>query len=264
MTTAHPTPGEKVPHMKDDPRLQALLGLIAQLQPVGARDIGKRLEGPLEGLSESTLSRLLRRLDSEGYTRSADGKGRVLTDRGQAAADRLATERRWTEELGSLELRTAGDVADLLHARRAVEREVARAAAAFATPDDVRRLEQLVLGYESSIDAEVKRRQKAVEFHRLLAEIAPNRMLKALASVVFDPRFDHLEQVLDVMTEARGTTRRATHEHTGVLDAVRAGDPDAAEAAMVRHLDRLIEDATVDVSPAMQRAIGVFLTREND
>lgn len=250
--------------MKDDPRLRALLGLIAELQPVGARDIGKRLDGPLEGLSESTLSRLLRRLDHQGYTQSAGGKGRILTERGRVAADRFANEKRWSEELGSLELRTAEDVADLLYARRAVEREIVRAAALAAAPDDIRRLEQLVVVHESSIQAEVERRQMAVEFHRTLADIAPNRMLKALASVVFDPRFDHLEQVLDVMTETRGTTRRATHEHTEVLDAIRSGDPDAAERAMVGHLDRLIQDATIDVSPAMQRAIGVFLLHENN
>jgi GntR family L-lactate dehydrogenase operon transcriptional regulator len=245
--------------MNEDPKVRALLELIAELQPVGARELGRRLDGPLEGLSESTLSRLLRRLDESGYTHSAGGKGRILTDVGRAAADRFASERRWNQELGSLELRTAQDVADLLHARRGVEREIARAVAIVASADDVAGLEELLVGYQSAIGADIERRRQAVSIHRRLAEIVPNRMLKALASVVFDPRFDHLEQVLDVMTEARGTTSRSPHEHRDLVEAIRNHDPDAAEAAMLRHLDRLIHDATVDVTPAMQRAISVFL-----
>ncbi|NMR19204.1 FadR/GntR family transcriptional regulator [Cellulomonas fimi] len=245
--------------MNEDPRERALLALIADLQPVGAREISKRLDGPLEGLSESTLSRLLRRLDARGLTHSPGGKGRILTGDGRAAADRFANELRWSQELGSLELRTAQDVADLLHARRGVEREIARAAALAATDADVANLSALLVGHESSIETDDERRRKAVDFHRALAEMVPNRMLRGLASVVFDPRFDHLEQVLDVITESRGTTRRSTHEHHDLLDAIESRDPDAAEAAMVRHLDRLIGDATIDVTPSMQEAIAVFL-----
>jgi GntR family L-lactate dehydrogenase operon transcriptional regulator len=243
----------------DDPRERALLELIATLQPVGAREIGKHLDGALEGMSESTLNRLLRRLDSRGLTHSPGGKGRVLTDAGRAAAERAANERRWSEELGSLELRTAQDVADLLYARRGVEREIARAAAVAATPADIERLTALLAGHETSIGTDQERRRQAVEFHRTLADIVPNRMLRGLASVVFDPRFDHLEQVLDIITENRGTTTSSPHEHHDLLDAIATHDPDAAEAAMTRHLDRLIQDATVEFTPSMQHAIAVFL-----
>lgn len=245
--------------MNEDPKERALIELIAELQPVGAREISKRLDGPLEGLSESTLSRLLRRLDSRGLTHSPSRKGRVLTDAGQQAADRYANERRWSQELGSLELRTAQDVADLLYARRGVEREIARAVALAASEADIALLKTLLVGHENSIETDEERRRKAVDFHRTLAEIVPNRMLRGVASVIFDPRFDHLEQVLDVITESRGTTRRSTHEHHDLLDAIIARDPDAAEKAMVTHLDRLIADATIDVTPSMQEAISLFL-----
>lgn len=243
----------------DDPRERALLELIADLQPVGAREIGRHLTGPLDGLSESTLSRLLRRLDDAGLTASPSGKGRILTPAGRDAAERIGNERRLSAELGSLELRTAQDVADLLQARRAVEREIARAVAVSATPADVRRLSGLLAGHETSIDATDERRQRAVDFHRALAALVPNKVLRGLAAVVFDPRFDHLEQVLDVITESRGTTRRSPDEHHGLLDAIAAGDPDRAEEAMVSHLDRLIADASRDVTLATREAIALFL-----
>lgn len=242
----------------DDPRERALLELIAELQPVGAREIGKRLDGPLAGLSESTLSRLLRRLDSAGLTGSPNGKGRVLTPAGREVADRVANERRWSAELGPLELRTAQDVADLLHARRGVEREIARAAALAAGPAEVEHLSRLLAGHETSMDTEDERPRRAVDFHRALADLVPNRVLRGLAAVVFDPRFDHLEQVLDVITESRGTTRRSTNEHHELMDAIAGRDPDRAEAAMARHLDRLIEDATTDVTTTRE-AIALFL-----
>lgn len=245
--------------MNEDPREAALLELIAELQPVGAREISKRLEGVLSDLSESTLSRLLRRLDARGLTYSAKGKGRVLTETGRDASDHAANMRRWSQELGLLELRTVQDVADLLHARRGVEREIARAAALAATDEDIAQLNTLFSRHETAIETNDERRRHAVEFHRALAEIVPNKMLRGLASVIFEARFDHLEQALDVITESRGTTLNSTHEHHDLLEAITKRDPDAAEAVMVRHLDRLIADATLEVTPSMQQAVAVFL-----
>jgi GntR family transcriptional repressor for pyruvate dehydrogenase complex len=80
---------------------------------------------------------------------------------------------------------------------------------------------------------------------------------------VFDPRFDVFEQVLDVITAGRGTTEASPQEHEEIVAAIVARDPDAAEAAMVRHIDRLIDDASADVAPGTLRAIERLLRKSN-
>jgi GntR family L-lactate dehydrogenase operon transcriptional regulator len=249
-----------------EPRALQILLMIGESQrPIGARELTRRLgEGPDgAGVSESTINRLLRRLDQQGLTRSLDGKGRVLSNAGRVLAEKAATERRWHEQLGALEIRTLQDVRDLLVARRGVEREIARAAAVAATDRDVARLRRLLARHESAIGAGDARRIAAVDFHKALAAITGNQMLQAVATVVFDPRFDIFEQILDVITAGRGTTEESPHEHEDIVTAIAAHDADAAEAAMLRHINRLIDDASADAAPGTMRAIERFLREHN-
>jgi GntR family transcriptional regulator, transcriptional repressor for pyruvate dehydrogenase complex len=253
-------------HPALEPRALQLVIMIGETgRPIGARELTRRLGEAPDGIgvSESTINRLLRRLDEQGVTRSLDGKGRVLSDAGRALAEKATTERRWHEQLGALEIRTLQDVRDLLAARRGVEREIARAAAVTATAGDVERLQRQIARHESAIAADDVRRAAAVDFHKALAEITGNQILQAVATVVFDPRFDVFEQVLDVITAGRGTTEASPHEHEEIVAAIVARDADAAEAAMVRHIDRLIDDASADVAPGTLRAIERLLRKSN-
>ena len=246
-------------HSTVEPRELELLLLIANApSPMGARELGRRMQGA-ERLSESTVNRLLRRLDEQGLTRSADGRGRVLSIAGKLLAERALSEQKWAQQLGSLEIRTLGDVRDLVTARRGLEREIARSVATTATAEDIRRLRTYLAEYDRKIDSDSTRRHVAVDFHKALATVCKNRMLKAAAMVLFDTRFDVFEQVLDIITASRGRTHEGPHEHDAIMDAIAAGDAAAAELAMVHHLDRLAEDAWGEVSPSTMLAIELFL-----
>ncbi|WP_101844470.1 FadR/GntR family transcriptional regulator [Zhihengliuella sp. ISTPL4] len=242
-----------------EPReLELLLLIAAAAEPLGARELRRRLADGGR-VSESTMNRLLRRLDEQGLTRSQAGRGRVLSPAGRALADQATREQRWHDNLSQLEIKTLGDVRDLVVARRALEREIVRSAALSAEPSDVMALRRYLVQHEDSIESERDRRVAAVEFHRQLARSCPNRMLRASAMVLFDPRFDVLEQVLDIVTAGRGRTEASPHEHDAIVDAIEARDPDAAEAAMLQHLDRLSEDLSAETSASTALAIELFL-----
>lgn len=250
-------------HSALEPRALELLQVIARSrEPLGARELTRRIDGDGRRLSESTVNRLLRRLDEQGLTRSLDGRGRIPSEAGRLMAERAIAEETWHRELDSLEIRTLHDARDLLIARRGVEREIVRAVASSATPGDVDTLRHVLQEYEMAINAEAARRDAAVNFHKALASAVSNNMLRAVALVIFDPRFDTLEQVLDVVTANRGTTHESPREHEQILQAIAAGDPDAAEAAMVNHIDRLIHDASASVAPSTRLAIEMLLQRQ--
>jgi len=242
-----------------EPReLELLLLIGAAGEPLGARELSRRLSGP-DRVSESTMNRLLRRLDEQGLTRSQAGRGRVLSPAGRALADQARTEQRWHDNLSQLEIKTLDDVRDLVVARRALEREIVRSAAVSATADDIEVLKRYLAEHEGAIDSEFDRRKVAIDFHRQLARSCPNRMLRAAALVLFDPRFDVLEQVLDIVTAGRGRTSASPHEHDSIIDAIIRRDADAAESAMLQHLDRLAEDLSAEASSSTVLAIELFL-----
>jgi len=216
------------------------------------------MSGP-DTISESTMNRLLRRLDEQGLTRSQAGRGRVLSSEGQERAEQARSERRWHENLSQLKMKTLDDVRDLIVARRAVEREVVRSLATDADRDELELLRKRVIAHDLAVRTSQDRRKATIEFHRLLTQACPNRMLRGAASVLLDPAFDVLDSVLDIVAAGHGTLAASPLEHDAILDAVLRRKPDAAEAAMLEHFDRLSDDLTTQAAPHTARAIELFL-----
>ena len=121
------------------------MAIDASPTPLGSRRAADALRGAGIVVSESTVSRLLRRLDDQDLTRPLDSKGRVLTEGGRRQVLRLnESGRRDGIFEDATDVQSLKELLDLLCARRGVEREAARAAARYASPPDIRRLEVLV------------------------------------------------------------------------------------------------------------------------
>jgi GntR family L-lactate dehydrogenase operon transcriptional regulator len=241
--------------------LQLLLLIARSPTPVGARELGRRLRD-LGPVSESTLNRLMRRLDEIGLTESLDGRGRVTSPAGKELAQRVARERMWRNQLSALNLRTIGDVRDLLEARRGLEGEVARSVARDISREGIDRLRRSIEQYDRAMNTE-RRRFITVDFHKELSSLTSNRMLRAAAMVLFDTRFDILEQILDVVTAGRGRTKEGVHEHSAIVEALARRDGDAAEAAMTAHLNRLLEEMSGNISLATENAVELLLQTQD-
>lgn len=128
---------------------------------------------------------------------------------------------------------------DYLECRRIIEIEAAGLAASRAAGDSAAPLEHRYADMEAALALRPARVQEAayheadVAFHTTLVELTGNLTLHALVRRVDDA----LLAARYPLARPAYRRERALPEHRAILDAVRAGDADAARAAMRAHLD---------------------------
>jgi DNA-binding GntR family transcriptional regulator len=141
--------------------------------------------------------------------------------------NRGARVRRVTEE----------EAVEILEVRAALESLAARHAAERATPADVRELRALLREMRT-------RRERGdlmavsetnARLHRRILEISGHATARRLSGMLISQivRFQYRTVLLP------GRPERSHHEHTAIVDAIAAGNADAAERAMRRHLDHV-------------------------
>jgi DNA-binding FadR family transcriptional regulator len=222
-----------------------LLAVAAATEPVGARSAARALRQEGFELSESTLARMLRRLDERGLTHRIGAKGRLPTNEGRRLAALLESDRRRSEEFAAaLDISSVHALLDLLRVRRGLEAEAARAAAENAKEEDLARLRQVVEEHAAQSGVGEIPRHSGLEFHRLVARASGNALLAAIAETVLAEETAGLEQVLDIVTKSAGTFDRSLVEHIRLLERFEAGDPSGAARAMEEHLTRLIDETS--------------------
>jgi DNA-binding GntR family transcriptional regulator len=131
------------------------------------------------------------------------------------------------------------EAAEVLEARAALEALAVRSAAERATPKDVDELREILAGMRARLDAGDllgTSDLNAVLHARLLALAAhatASRLVAALNGQLV--RFQYRTILVP------GRSERSYAEHAAIVDAVAAGDADAAEAAMRWHLGHVTQ-----------------------
>ncbi len=118
-------------------------------------------------------------------------------------------------------------------------------------PDRVARLREIVEGMDAAkAEREEWRRRRAApdpmafepdtfmrldgEFHKTIAAMSGNPVLAALGGALFDwLAYFHLSRLRNP-----GLERLVIEEHSRIVDALEAGDPDLAVGRMAEHLNR--------------------------
>jgi DNA-binding FadR family transcriptional regulator len=130
---------------------------------------------------------------------------------------------------------------ELLNARKLVEGEIAALAARSARPVDVAALEESVARMAAHNDDFAKREAEDEAFHRLLAKATGNGSLELVVEGLWSQRAElwgRLQQHFHTADLAERTIR----DHAAIAAAVAAHDPDAARAALHRHLSRVARE----------------------
>jgi DNA-binding FadR family transcriptional regulator len=193
--------------------------------PVGSRLPTERELAEQLGVSRPTVREALIALEVEGRLRIRVGSGIYVIDQPPAA---IVTSTNPPIE-GSFEI---------LRARAFVESAVAEEAARLAKLEDVARLDRVL--------AQGKRRQKSRDaylvfdrnFHTAIAETLGNAVLVRFVGELFDLRINPYFEQLARHTEDQSFRTLAHQEHVSIRNAIAAGDPIAARAAMHHHLER--------------------------
>ncbi len=214
-------------------------------EPVGSGLICHDLMDKGIGVSEATVGRMLRRLDKDGLTYKEGFRGRSLTEKGWEALE--SYQRREEQQLIShrfVQLAKAEakeELINVLIARRAIEREIARLAAKKATAEDILELQNIIRHNEKNIDMGLSGAEDDVLFHRTIARIAGNKLLETALELI---RQDgQLSPVLEYIRNRVGSTVVADHKQ--VLKFIEGKNPQGAEKAMAQHIESIISDVEI-------------------
>lgn len=187
----------------------------------------ERLMAERLGVSRTVLREATKRLELQGLLEIRHGSG-------IRAVNRL--HKPLSGALSILLPELQERLRQLSEARAAIEPEIARQAALKAKAADVKQLRGIherLLAAENHDEAV----EEDIDFHRTLARIAGNEILKLM-----------LESLADLGRESRRVTignvgrQRAIDHHTAILNAVAAHDGNAAARAMKHHLDETARD----------------------
>jgi DNA-binding FadR family transcriptional regulator len=124
-----------------------------------------------------------------------------------------------------------------------IEVESAGLAAERRTPDDLQELAAILgeMRWASSTPDELL--EADVRFHVHIAEAGGNRASARLIEALRDVVYSALHGPLFTRTDRDDWSSETVEEHTRIIDAIAAQDPDAARQAMHAHLRRVTDQA---------------------
>ncbi|MDR5860062.1 FadR family transcriptional regulator [Halomonas eurihalina] len=125
------------------------------------------------------------------------------------------------------------DVDSVFESRLVVESAIARRAARYIDEPGLLQLERLLEAQSQLFDSPVHFQLSDQNFHKLISEYARNEILLRYSQELYAFGLSIRRQV---MVEA-GSIEQSYQEHCRIVEALSAGDPDAAERAMLAHLD---------------------------
>ncbi|WP_218566276.1 FadR/GntR family transcriptional regulator [Vallicoccus soli] len=206
--------------------------LLEHVEAEGLRP-GDRLPGERElavrlGVSRASVSQALVALEVRGVVDVRHGDGAVLLEQGPDA-----------RVLAALRARRRA-LSEVIDAREALEVKLAELAAARRTDEDVARIRAALELMARDIDAGGRGLEGDERFHAAVTAAAHSGLLAdlmtGLAQEVRASRQESLGQP--------GRPHDSLAGHTRIADAVEAGDPAAAAAAMREHI-RLVSDVAL-------------------
>ena len=121
----------------------------------------------------------------------------------------------------------------LFDARRTLEARTAALAACFITEDEIARLRTILAVWSSAANNEI-REDADRDFHKLIAAASRNPILYRFVSVVNQLGTESRQLAYRLPTAIDKTS----DEHHAIVDALQHRDAEAAERAMLHHLEQ--------------------------
>lgn len=187
------------------------------------RELAMRLE-----VSRATLAQALVALEVVGAVAVRHGDGTVVAERPQIGSIIEAVKAH------------ADRLPEVIETRDALETKLARLAATRRTSADLKRIDAALATMAADIEAGGRGVEGDEKFHAAVTEAAHNsllaRLMGEISDLIRETRIESLSQP--------GRPRDSLAGHTAIADAIRAGDPDAAAAAMHSHV-ALVSDVAI-------------------
>jgi DNA-binding FadR family transcriptional regulator len=196
------------------------LGVVAR----GERFPAERELAGLLGVSRITLREAIRALQQAGYVESRRGRfGGTFVTYTRPAPD--------PGEVRRIALADSAQLADALAFRMALETGAAQVLAAA----DGDRGRDVLLGRLAAVNGASPENYRRLDtlFHLAIAELTGSALLAAACA---DARM-RLNDLLNAIPVLRHNIVHTAAQHTAIVDAILAGDPERARCAVAEHLD---------------------------
>jgi GntR family transcriptional regulator, transcriptional repressor for pyruvate dehydrogenase complex len=234
-----------------DPLVAVLEILLPQIDPKGSSFVHEQLLRRGIVVSEPTVGRMLREADRRGLTRKQGRLGRRITPTGRHELELLrvgdSRSRRAHHLMRTLQTDTLAELKNAIAARRAIDRELARAAALNATEADRSELRALV--------PEIRAGRETPRLLELVARAAGMPLLELVNRLIIDAT--ELQLTVGRLLRELPNSDRHLELHLRLIESIVGRKPDAAEAAAIAHVDDIlaaIEDESG--SPTRKKAAG--------
>lgn len=201
---------------------------IRELLHAGDLQVGDRLPSERElgerfNVSRTVIREAIQILRAEGLVRIRMGVGTFVT---QSAPNILEGP------LSALPHPESKKIQDLHQVRNVIEPAIAALAAENATPAHIARMEQAIADMDLYLADRLRYIESDNLFHIALAEASNNSVyLLVLNSIV-----QLLQESRELADSGSDSFERTNTYHKRILEAVRAGEPRKAHAAMLGHL----------------------------
>lgn len=191
------------------------------------------------GVSRPTVREAMIALEIRGIVEARRGSGIYVVE--ATPSDANSNE----QDIGPFEV---------TEARRLFEGEAAALAAAIITDAEIAKLESLLAILGANTSSEVGERADR-DFHITIAEATRNSAIASVIENLWDMRYKS-PMCMKMFDRARDAGVQPRYDdHSLILKALKARDPQAARAAMRSHLDRVINSMlTATETDALERA----------
>ena len=182
------------------------------------------------GVSRTVVREAVSRLKSLGLVDSRQGSGVFVRQPSSFAPLNFETQHAASQEA----------VIQMVEVRRALEAEVAALAAQRRTKADMQRIQDAVKALEAAVQKGGNGVNEDVQFHRAIADAARNPFL--LQTLEYLGQFLHGATQVTRANEARRLdfAQQVQNEHAAIVQALDAGDAEAARQAAAGHMGNAI------------------------
>jgi DNA-binding FadR family transcriptional regulator len=226
-----------------DPKELLILELVSESKiPLGSWNLVEQLEQKGISVSPATIGRILNHLEKNGYLSKRKFQGRVITSKGEEAIQKSHQAQNVAIHQKTIEKYINSDVLQnyimVLEARKAIERTTAYLAATHVTDAEIARLETILNRQRVKHDKTQSIAQDDIDFHRTIAAASRNDVLESLYVIV--SLMGQQSELFEYIRRKVGAPYMVSHRN--IFEAICSHDPEAAEQAMLHHIDSLCMD----------------------
>jgi DNA-binding FadR family transcriptional regulator len=192
------------------------------------------------GLSRASVREALRVLEVEGLIATSSG-------RNGGSVPQLPNDAALQRSIGLFIRSRRIRFAELLQVRSAIEPPLARLAAQHRDDRDLATLDSLAEALQAAYDATAEWTRVNIDWHSAVVAASHNDLLIAFWKAIGPIRT--AASGLDDVINSPAVRSSVIQAHRRVVEAIRAGDGDAAERRMARHIGAYVQHIATRQSP---------------